>query len=98
MCILAFVKLFQINSIIFIMMFLFEDFSLLVAGAGLLTNGAYFCLLQTFPILEPTSLPFIASIGKVVDLLLFLLFVSFQLFSGMFMQTNACMSVVHLIY
>ena len=46
------------------MIFLFEDFPLLIVATGLATCVAYFFVLKTFPFFDLSSPPFIASVGK----------------------------------
>lgn len=49
---------------VYVLIFLFEDFPLLMVAAGLATCIAYFFVLKTFPFFDLSSPPFIASVGK----------------------------------
>lgn len=55
---------FQITAGVYILIFLFEDFPLLIVATGLATCVAYFFVLKTFPFFDLSSPPFIASVGK----------------------------------
>ncbi|XP_025095176.1 protein TEX261-like [Pomacea canaliculata] len=51
-----------LTTVVYILIFLFENFPLLNIAVGLLTNIAYSCVLQNFPFFDITSPAFIASL------------------------------------
>lgn len=65
------------TAVVFLLIFLFEDFPLLMIASGLATSVAYFVVLQTFPFFDLTSPAFIAS----VVLLIFDHYLAFSHFS-----------------
>ncbi|XP_076436262.1 protein TEX261-like [Babylonia areolata] len=65
------------TAVVYLLIFLFEDFPLLLVGSGLISCVAYFAVLQTFPFFDLTSPAFIAS----VVLLIFDHYLAFSHFS-----------------
>ncbi|KAK7458961.1 hypothetical protein BaRGS_00039045 [Batillaria attramentaria] len=55
-----------ITTVVYIFIFLFENFPLLAIASGLATNAAYFFVLKTFPFFDLGSPAFISACGLLI--------------------------------
>lgn len=57
---------FQITTVIFVCLWLFDSFPLFMCSMGILANVVHILVLKDYPAITITSFPFIMTVGKMI--------------------------------